>query len=218
MSTSFLVQTAGPANIAAGLFLLAFWWLFVILLPYREMTDSLSILALHRHWRWVNTLGVLGALCGIVGLPGLYAAWAPELGRVGAAGYCVTLVGSCMLLGTLLWDTIIWPILAHQDPHLLDFTGPIYRSRLFLGFFVSAGLLWGLGYLTLGVAALRAEVWPPWMALSLAVGAPLFALGSAAGSAQAIPRTVGICLVSAALIGVGFLLRSAPGLVGGPGS
>ncbi len=54
-----------------GGLLLAFWYLYVALMPYRQITDSLSLLALHPRWVLVNLIGVARARLALLGLPGL---------------------------------------------------------------------------------------------------------------------------------------------------
>ena len=64
-----------------------------------------------------------------------------------SAGFYIVTLGTTLLIGTMLWDTILYPILVKQDQSLLDFQGPIYTSRLFLPFFIVAGLIYSLGYI-----------------------------------------------------------------------
>lgn len=42
MYTKF-IQLTGYANLIAGLLLLAFWYLYAVLLPYGQLTDATSI-------------------------------------------------------------------------------------------------------------------------------------------------------------------------------
>lgn len=116
-----LIRWCGGANLLAALLLLAFWYLYVALMPYRQLSDSLSLLALHKHWTFVNVLGVCGASLAILGLPGIYLSQIEQVGKLGQISFFLTLTGSVLLLGPLLWDTILWPVLARHDASLLDF-------------------------------------------------------------------------------------------------
>ena len=206
MTLQLIIRTCGVLTLLGALLLLAFWVLYVLLMPYREISGSLVPLATHRHWTWVNLLGISGAVLLIAGVPGIALAQVEEAGRLGVAGMLIALAGGALLLGPLLWDTVLWPVLARHDPALLSFSGPIYRSRLFMPFFVSAGLAWAAGWAILGAASLRAGVFPAPAAWLVAVGAPLFALGSLFGLYQAVPRTIGILLFSGGAAWMGLVL------------
>jgi hypothetical protein len=211
MTREFL-RLSGAFNVAAGVLLLGYWYSFVVLMPYGELSTTLSLLVLDPAWTTVNAVGAAGAILGMLGLPGLYAQHATRLGRSGLVGFMSALLGSALLMGPMLWDTIVWPALARHDPSLLDFDGPIYRSAAFLPFFASAGLVWGLGYAVLAIRIARTGVLPRIAAWLVAVGAPLFGLGALLGKAQAIPRSIGITAFCAGLVWLGLAMRrTAPG-------
>ncbi len=111
-----------------------------------------------------------------------------------------------MLLGTMLWDTILWPILVRHDETLLDFQGPIYQSKSFLPYFIIAGLIYSAGYVLVGAGIMQSGVLPSTGGLLLAIGAPLFGLGSMFGKFQVYPRTVGVTLLSIGLIWIGLAM------------
>ncbi|UCH59868.1 MAG: hypothetical protein JSV61_16875 [Anaerolineales bacterium] len=202
--TTIFVQLSGFINIFSGLLMLAFWYLYAILLPYRQLSNTLSILVLDRHWTLVNVLGVSGSMLGILGLTGSFFVQLAKFGRLGLIGFLCAFLGATLLLGALLWDTIIWPILAQHDSTLLDFQGPIYSSKTFVPFFVSAGLVYSLGFILFGIATAQAGVLPGWGGIMLAIGAPLFGLGALFGSYQVIPRTIGVTVFSIGLIWIGY--------------
>jgi hypothetical protein len=202
------LRVGGAANVLAGVLLSTFWILYALALPYSQLDDTLAILPLDEDWLWVNSIGVAGALAGVLGLPALYLARADRLGAWGLTGFLLALAGSAGLLGPLLWDTILWGTLAQADPHLLDFDGPIYRSGLFLGFYAGAGLAYSAGFALFGAVLSRDGAKA---GLLIAIGAPLFGLGSLFGDAQVLPRTVGVLLFGAGLCWLGSTLM-------GPGS
>lgn len=198
------------SNLAAGGLLLAFWWCYVIFLPYGDVPSArdLSILTKTSHWRWINALGVLGSACAVVGLPTLYLFQASSVGKLATVGTTLALFGSILMVAPLCWDFILWAPLAEYDDKLLSFDGPIYRSRGFLAFFVGAGLLQATGFALLGIATARADIVPTWQGIMLALGLPLFALGSLAGRFQAIPRSIGITVAATAFIAMGYTILS----------
>lgn len=202
--TTLFTKWSGFINIFSGLLMLAFWYLYAILLPYRQLSNTLSILVLDRHWTLVNVLGVSGSTLGLLGLVGLFFVQIDKIGRIGMVGFMCAFVGAALLLGALLWDTVIWPILAQHDPSLLDFQGPIYRSTTFVPFFVAAGLVYSLGFILFGTATAQAEILPVWAGIMLAIGAPLFGLGAMFGSFQVIIRSIGVTVFSLGLIWLGY--------------
>lgn len=197
------IQIAGLGNIGAGVLLLAYWYLYAILLPYGEITTSISILVLNRNWVWINVLGVVGSLLGLLGLVGIYSSMALSDWNWKTLGFSLALIGTAMLLASLCWDTIVWPALANHDPSLLDFQGPIYSSRLFVPFFITAGLIYSAGYLLFGIAAAKSGLYPYWGGMLVAIGAPLFGLGSMFGKYQVVVRSIGITMMCIGLLWLG---------------
>ena len=205
---SKFLSLTGTANIAAGILLLAFWYLYALLLPYQKLDNTLSILVADRHWVLVNILGVTGSLIGLFGLMGIYLKDPEALGVVGMWGFCLAFLGTTLFTATLMWDTIIWPILVGHDPALLDFQGPIYSSITFVPYFIISGVIYSLGYVVLGVAMVKSGIYPVWVSVFIAVGAPLFGLGAMFGKLQVYPRSVGITLFCVGLIWIGSIIRS----------
>lgn len=206
---SNFLKFSGFVNVTAGTLLIVFWYLYAILLPYTQLSDTLSILVLDKDWGFVNILGVAGSLLGLLGLVGLYLKIIDVSGRLGLAGFVLAFLGTALLLGTLLWDTILWPILANHDASLLDFTGPLYTSKTFVPYFIAAGLVYAAGYLLFGIAIARSGLFPAWGGVLLAVGAPLFGLGAMFGKLQVYPRSVGITAMGIALVWLGYLMAKS---------
>jgi hypothetical protein len=200
------IQWAAVANILSGVLLLTFWSLFAVLLPYRQLADTLSILVMNRYWVLVNLFGVTGAIAGLFGLVGIFVSLGDHASALSLFGFVLAFLGTVLILGTLLWDTVIWPILANHDPKMLDFQGPIYSSKTFLPFFITAGLLYSVGYLLFGLAIANSAAFPAGTGWLLAAGGPLFGLGPLFGKLQVFFRTVGIVLLSAGLIWLGFVM------------
>jgi hypothetical protein len=202
------LNLSGVASIAAGGMLLAFWFLYAVLLPYQKLDNSLSLLVNDRHWVFVNGMGVAGSILGLVGLVGIYVNNAQATRTIGLVGFILAFTGTVLFTSTLVWDMLIWPILAKHDPTLLDFSGPIYTSNTFVPFFVVAGVIYSLGYLILGISMAKSGVSPYWGSLMIAMGAPLFGLGALFGKLQVYPRTIGVTLLCIGLIWFGSLMCS----------
>ncbi|MFC1997704.1 hypothetical protein ACFLXI_08900 [Chloroflexota bacterium] len=202
MSESF-INISGYLNILSGVCLLIYWYAFAILLPYRELSTTLSILVKNPNWIWINALGVFGALAGLLGQAGIYVIQMTHSSWYTTAGFYIATLGTTLLIGTMLWDTILWPILVKHNESLLDFRGPIYSSKIFIPYFVAAGIVYSLGYILVGTGIYQTGVLPAVAGFLIAVGAPAFGLGSLFGKYQVYVRSFGITVMSAGLIWIG---------------
>lgn len=200
------ISLSSILNIAAGVFLLIYWFAFALFMPYKELSTTLALLVEHRNWVWINTIGVLGALFGLLGQAGILAVQGQQASLVGVAGYFVASAGTVLLIGTMIWETVLWPIIVKHDRDLLNFNGPLYQSKTFVPFFVISGLIYSLGYILVGVGIMQTGILP-WMGgLLLAVGAPTFGLGSMFGKYQVYPRSIGVTLMSVGLFWIGVVM------------
>jgi hypothetical protein len=188
------------SNLLAGVLLLVYWYAFAIFLPYAKLSTTLSILVRNRNWTWINVLGVAGALLGMLGQGSIVVFQGIGSSGYATAGFYVAVAGTALLVGTMIWETILWPLLHRHDESLLDFTGPLYSSRTFIGFFVLSGLIFATGYVLVGVGIMKSGVLPSTAGLLLAIGAPTFGLGALFGKLQVYLRSVGVTLMSAGSI------------------
>lgn len=203
---SKLIRRSGLANIAAGLLLTAYWFLFALLMPYSTLTDSLAPLISDSDYIWINVLGIIGAITGLLGLIGMLLRQVEEISGMGKAGFLLGFTGTVMFTGQLMWETFIWPVLFLFDPSVFEFDGVLYTSPLFLGVLVVLGTLFGLGLLLFGIATARAGVLPRLPAWMMAIGAPLFSLGALAGPLQVVVRTLGLILYVVGLVWIGYVM------------
>ncbi len=202
------VSISGYLNITAGIVLLMYWYAFALFLPYRELSRTLSILVKNRNWFWINLLGVVGALTGLLGQAGIFVIQISNMNWYVSIGFYIATIGTTLLIGTMLWETILWPILVKHEESLLDFQGPIYLSRTFVPFFIVSGLIYSVGYVLVGIGIVQADVLPRIAGFLLAIGAPAFGLGAMFGKYQVYPRSVGVTLMSGGLIWLGFAMLS----------
>lgn len=200
------IGISGYLNLLAGVALLIYWYSYAIFLPYRELSTTLSILVKNKHWKWINTLGVIGALAGLLGQAGLYVLQMEKGSGTATIGFYVATMGTAMILGTMLWDTILWPILARYDERFLDFQGPIYTSKTFLPYFAISGLIYSVGYVLVGIGIVQSGVLPQLTGYLIGIGAPAFGLGAMFGKMQVYPRTAGITMMGIGLIWIGFVM------------
>lgn len=202
MGHNFVIISAG-LNIFSGVALLVYWYAFALFMPYGQLSTTLSLLVKNRHWVWINVLGVLGALTGLLGQAGIYVIQLTNVSWTSSLGFYIATTGTTLLIGTMLWETVLWPILVKHDETLLDFQGPLYTSKTFLPYFIVAGLIYSLGYILVGIGIVQAGVLPKTAGILLAVGAPTFGLGAMFGKYQVYPRSAGVTLMSVALIWIG---------------
>ncbi len=198
------INISGYLNMVAGVVLLIYWYSFAIFLPYRELSTTLSILVKNRNWTWINTLGILGALSGLLGQAGIYVYQMANSNLYASIGFYIAVTGTTLLIGTMTWETVLWPILVEHESSLLDFQGPIYSSKAFLPFFIVSGLIYSIGYILVGIGIVQASVLPQVAGYLIAIGAPTFGLGSMFGKYQVYPRSLGVTLMSAGLIWLAF--------------
>ncbi len=202
------ITISGIMNIIAGVTLLVYWYAFAIFMPYNQLSTTLAILVENRNWAWINTLGVIGALTGLLGQAGIYVAQSSSTTLYASIGFFVAVSGTTLLIGTMLWETVLWPILLGHDDSLLSFQGPIYQSKVFLPFFIVAGLIYSVGYILVGIGMLQAGVFPRLAGILIAIGAPSFGLGPMFGKFQVYVRSFGVTAMSAGLILIAVCLLS----------
>ena len=162
------VRWSGYALIAAGLMTLPVLWHPDI------FAEGFAEASLSWFWAVGHAAGMALAPLTIVGLAGLAARHGPRLGRLGAAGLVLTLLGSVAAAGLLAVEAFAFPVMARADPALLDLDGPLAGDP----FFRAAGgraRLWFIGEALVGAAVERAGVLPRGTGWLLTAGALSFA-------------------------------------------
>jgi hypothetical protein len=113
------------------------------------------------------------ALLLAMGLPGLYLRQAKRAGALGFSGFVLLSLG--VLLGGVAFATVqvtIFPYLAQSAPKLLP-SGGIGPTSGFVLWILGPGLLLAIGNILLGIATLRAHVFPRWAGILLIVAGVL---------------------------------------------
>jgi hypothetical protein len=130
--------------------------------------DNMSVAA-QRPALYVPTVAALAstALLGVV-LVALVEELRGRLGRLGAAGALVALVGTVLAAGAQWTYVFVIPHFASSAPDLVD-----EGSGSVLAGFVISYAVFALGWALLGLALLRAGVYPRWLALLFIAGAAL---------------------------------------------
>lgn len=156
-------------------------------------------------WLFVQVLSLLGGLLLLLGVPGIVIRQAPRAGWLGFIGFVLTFIGGFLFTSFSLVTLLVLPWLAQAAPKLAAGNGP---PALFV-FFLVAGILFALGGILLGIAIMRAGIFPRWAGLLLIIGSVLnlvdFPLNGVIGS---IVGTIAFILFALALGWMGYVLQS----------
>jgi hypothetical protein len=159
MSSPFTAQQAALAGIAAAALILVSQVLQLVLpmtVPesFWDATQSLRM-----------GLALLAMFVLLLALTGFHARQASAAGRLGLVGYVAASLGTLLVAGDWWYEAFIGPVLLEQAPELLA-TAP--SGSILIG----AGLTFGIfaaGWVTFGLATVRAGVFPRPAALLLTV-------------------------------------------------
>jgi hypothetical protein len=205
-----MIRLAAGAHAIAAVALLAFWYLYALVLPFDQLPQGIQPLAKHKAWTAISLTGGLGALVALVGLVSLWRVEASLQSTLGNVGVFCACLGLAMLGANLFWEALLWPPLAQHAPELLAFDGPIYQNRTLIAFFATAGLLFSAGYICVG-AALRPTELPSPLLWCFMIGAPLFAFGPLFGKLQVWVRSAGITTLAVGMLWLAWELWRRPG-------
>jgi hypothetical protein len=130
-----------------------------------------------RHPLWVpgQLMHVAGALFTLFGLIGLYAAERRHAGQLGLVGFVLAVLGTALFLADGLIALIIFPAVVDRAPELLGSDGALNQGTVLAAFIVIAATTM-IGYVTFGVASLRAGLFPRGAVILWIVGTVLFNL------------------------------------------
>jgi hypothetical protein len=135
-----------------------------------------------------------------VGFLGLYLKQAKETGLLGFIGFLLAFFGSLLFMCIQYIETILWPIFTEHAKSLLEHEGAMFTDTVFTIFYLIMGYSLALGFIILGLATLRAKILSKWGALLMMIGGVVFSLVISV----IIVRTVGIVLLSAGLVWLGW--------------
>jgi hypothetical protein len=114
----------------------------------------------------IYTLALLGMGTLLLALTAIYTREFAALGRLGLIGYLIAFLGTVMVAGDWWFEAYAIPKIASEAPEVLGL--PPSGSAL-IGVIATVGL-YTVGWILLGVAALRARTFPRAAALLLLVG------------------------------------------------
>jgi len=204
MSSRTLYRLSGGTLIVGSVFILISSVVSSILYPGHNTTSQQL---LSSTYLIVTLLNIIGALLFVIGLPGMYLRQAGRAGVLGLVGFILLFFG--LLLDQIAFATIqalILPFLAQKVPQFTGNSGPPIGVLLLL--FIS-GFMEIIGGILLGIASMRARMFPRWAGVLLIVFGVTFLLnGFLPGILGDIFEVVSFIPFSATFIWCGYLLMT----------
>ena len=165
MSASDLVRWGALAAIAGGVLLFVVGLLDLFLVGIGG-TQSFSEAAGTASWFFTSVLSLLSAVLALFALVGLHLYHSEAAGTLGVVGFLVAFLGTALVVGTNWTYAFVAPSLAVEAPRFLDaeqVAGPVNPAL------VLSAIVLAVGWALFGAAALRAGVYPRWLAVALIV-------------------------------------------------
>jgi hypothetical protein len=171
MSTRTLYRWSGGALIVSSILLIIEIVVSNLMCPGHNCTlqQDMSL-----PWLLVTLTWLVGSLLFVIGFPGMYLRQAERAGMLGFVGFI--LVFFAVLLGEAafsLLQIIVLPFLAQHAPQLV---GPNNGPPALFVLFLVAPLMITIGSILLGIATMRARVFPRWAGILLLVSGIFFLL------------------------------------------
>lgn len=203
MSSRTLYRLSGGTLIAASLLILINTILNVVLFPGHNATPQQE---LSLPWLLVTLTVIIGSLLFVIGLPGMYLRQAGRAGTLGLVGFILLFFG--ILLQGATFSTvqvIILPFLAQKAPQLAGGNSLPLSAFLLL---LASGLMYIIGAILLGIATMRAHVFPRWTGILIIVAgvALLLTLPPLPTILGAIIETIAFIAFSVAFLWCGYTL------------
>jgi hypothetical protein len=158
---SNLVRVGGWSLMAAGAANAVFW---LMVIPIGTFAGAEA--ALHPLWNPAQWIHIFAALFTLLGLVGLVVRQGEKIGKLGLAGFALSLFGAGFYLADGILALVIFPIVAVAAPALIAVDGSISLSPAFIVFAVTSMM----GAILLGLALLRGKIKPRWAVLFWIVG------------------------------------------------
>jgi len=201
MSSANLLRWSGLAFLLSG----ALIALFFLLHPIGDPPPAQVILS--TPYAAEHTLGIASRVLNLLGLIGVYAWLAQKQRWLALIGFLLASIGTALLLGGVIVDATINPVLASSAPKLLDPTSTLFTGPTEVVFLVY-GLIYALGFIIVGMSTLLMGGFSRWAGIPLIVGALLVAYVFAV---PWIVRVIGAVVFGLGQVWVGYAVWSARG-------
>jgi hypothetical protein len=209
MRTVNLFRWGGLVALLAGL-------LFAVATAIHPASEDIAVYD-NPGWIPAHLIGWVSVMLMQLGLVALYGRQAKEMGWLGLVGFVLALVGTAFAGAIQYLQSTVLPLIAAEAPGIFvpARTPPPYALPVFaLGF--------GLGYVLLGIATIRAGVLPRWSGLLLSIGMLLFMFAEVtressilSGVLPYVIGTSGQAIFSLSLVWMGYALWSEKRLPAG---
>ncbi len=187
-----LLRWCGIALVAAGVLIVV----ATVLHPSRE--TAATIIATEPRLVAAHVLYTAAWFLILLGLPGLYAAQHGGMGRLGLAGFVISMLGTYLIAATGYFGFLA-PVMARESPAVLDGINRYSPVVISNGL---AAIAFMVGYALLGIAMIRIPALPRLSGVLVAVGAPMHLLGF--GISQLVSTAVWVvAIIGAACLGAG---------------
>jgi hypothetical protein len=205
MSSATLYRASGLALLLGALLEIIVAIVRMLLFPNDNPQQAVSMSQQYVSLAWliVALLNVLSSLLIVGGLPGVCVRQRAQAGWLGLIGFVLTLVSAILFVGIDVIDILVLPYLAATAPHLLA------PPASYTTYLLVAVLLVNVGVVLLGLATMRAGVFPRWAGLFLIVAAvinlALFApfpprIGNIVGKIAGVLFALGLAWIGATLL------------------
>ena len=167
MSSTTLYRVSGLALLLGALLEIIVAIVRMLLLPNDNPQQAVSMAQQYVSLAWliVALLNFLSSLLIVGGLPGICIRQRARAGWLGLVGFVLTLVSAILFVGIDVIDVLVLPYLAATAPHLLA------PPASYAAYLLVAIVLVNVGIVLLGLATMRAGVFPRWAGLFLIVAA-----------------------------------------------
>jgi hypothetical protein len=165
MTSATLIRWSGLSVMLAGVL----FGLFPLVHPNHSPDGFRSPM-----WIIAHLLPHVAAVLALFGLIGLFARQLHPAGWLGLVGFVTAFVGTALILTQAVVELFIIPFIGLEVPQLMEGPPPPGLDATFM----LIAVLFSFGYVLLGIAVVRAAVLPRGVGVLLAVGGPLFILGS----------------------------------------
>lgn len=198
MSTANLIRWSGLISLLAGV-------LHVVGALLHPVGEDLAAVQ-SPNWVPAHLVYWVSVLLLQLGLVGLYARQVKQTGWLGLVGFVLAFIGTALVGSILLYVSTVLPLIASEAQAIFDqaATPPVFLLPVFiLGF--------GLGWILLGVAIMRADVLPRWSGLLLIIGVTLFVVSEVLPFEAPLAHvlvTVGDVVFGLGLVWLGYALWS----------
>jgi hypothetical protein len=153
-------------------------------------------------WVPLWSISFIATVLLVLGLPGLYLYQAGRTRFTGFLGFLLTLLSSLLTLTITFFYIVVLPLLAEKSPGTLKDTLTPTMAVFALG----GGMLLCVGFILLGIATIRAKVFPSMAGIFLCIGGLLSPATIGVTPLVTLIGVLSTCLVSLGLGWIGYII------------